>query len=96
MGKLQGAENLRTRRKKEKTRTFLYKDSFRFVKGLFLKEKSSSLKVPKRELEDHLKTTHTDSQRLGDINREIPPDMPPMPQPEHRLDNTPPRWSEVF
>lgn len=40
-------------------RTSLYKDPLRCVKGLFRKEKSSSLKVPKRELEDHLKTMQT-------------------------------------
>ncbi len=25
----------------------------------------------------------------------IPPDMPPIPQPEHQLDDSPPSWSEV-
>lgn len=52
------AENLRTQRKrKEKARTSFYKDPFRFVKGLFTKEKSGSPKELKRELEDHLKET---------------------------------------
>ena len=61
LGRLRRAENLRTRHKrKERVRTSFYKDPFRFVKGLFTKEKSGSLKVPNRELEDHLKTTHTD------------------------------------
>ncbi|KAJ8409025.1 hypothetical protein AAFF_G00240460 [Aldrovandia affinis] len=88
LGRLRRAENLRTRRKrKERARTTFYKDPFRFVKGLFTKEKSGSLKVPKRELEDHLKTTHTDSQRFE--RREIPSDMPPIPQPEHQLDDSP-------
>ncbi len=65
LGKLQRAENLRTcRKKKEKASTPFYMDSLRFVKGLFIKKKSGSLKVPKRELEDHLRTTHTGSQRL--------------------------------
>lgn len=36
-------------------RTSFYKDPVRFLKGLFTKQKSRSLKVPKRELEDHLK-----------------------------------------
>ena len=63
------------------------------MKGLFTKEKSGSLKVSKREFEDHLKTTHTDSQRFE--QREIPPDMPPIPQPDYQLDDSPPRWSEV-
>ena len=94
LGRLRRAENLRTRRKrKERARTSFYKDPFRFVKGLFTKEKSGSLKVPKRELEDHLKTTHTDSQRFE--QREIPSDMPPIPLPENQLDDSPPRWSEV-
>ncbi|KAJ8390061.1 hypothetical protein AAFF_G00110750 [Aldrovandia affinis] len=95
LGRLRRAENLRTRRKrKERARTTFYKDPFRFVKGLFTKEKSGSLKVPKRELEDHLKTTHTDSQRFE--RREIPSDMPPIPQPEHQLDDSPPRWTFNF
>lgn len=51
LGRLRRAENLRTRRKrKERARTSFYKDPFRFVNGLFTKEKSGSLKVPKREL----------------------------------------------
>lgn len=69
----------------------MYKDPFRFVKGLFKNEKSRSLKVPKRELEDHLKTT--DNQRHE--QRMIPLDMPPIPQPEHQLDDSHPRWYEV-
>lgn len=78
LGRLRRAENLRSRlKKKEKARTSFYKDPFRFVKGLFTKEKYGSLEVPKRELEDHLKTMHTDNQRHE--QREIPPDMPPMP-----------------
>ncbi|KAJ8362449.1 hypothetical protein AAFF_G00374010 [Aldrovandia affinis] len=40
LGRLRRAENLRTRRKrKERARTTFYKDPFRFVKGLFTKEK---------------------------------------------------------
>lgn len=88
LGRLRRAENLRTQcKRKERARASFYKDPFRFVKGLFTKEKSRSLKVPKRELEDHLKTTHTDSQRFE--QRKIPPHMPPMPQPEHQLDDSP-------
>ncbi|KAJ8369782.1 hypothetical protein SKAU_G00098100 [Synaphobranchus kaupii] len=60
---------------------------------MLLKEKSGSLKVPKRDLEDHLKTMHTDDQRHK--QRVIPPDMPPIPQPEHQFDDSPPRWSEI-
>lgn len=86
---LQRAENLRTQRKrKEKARTTFYKDPFRFVKGLFTKEKSGSLKEPKRELEDHLIGTYTDIQRCE--QRERPSDMPPIPQPEHLLDEKSP------
>ncbi|KAJ8410484.1 hypothetical protein AAFF_G00193880 [Aldrovandia affinis] len=44
LGRLRRAENLRTRRKrKERARTTFYKDPFRFVKGLFTKEKSSNI-----------------------------------------------------
>ncbi|KAJ8393829.1 hypothetical protein AAFF_G00055580 [Aldrovandia affinis] len=44
LGRLRRAENLRTRRKrKERARTTFYKDPFRFVKGLFTKEKSGHL-----------------------------------------------------
>ncbi len=94
LGKLRRAENIRTRRKKkERARTSFYKDPFRFMKALFTKEKSGSLKVSKKELEDHLKKTHTDRQRYE--QRVIPPDMPPISQPEHQLDDSPPRWSEV-
>lgn len=93
LGRLRRTENIRTRRKKESARTSSYKDPFRFVKALFTKEKSGSLKVSKKELEDHLKATHTDSQRHE--QRVIPSDMPPIPQPEHQLDDSPPRWSEV-
>lgn len=49
--------------------------------------------MSKKELEDHLKVTYTDSQRYE--QRVIPPDMPPFPQLEHQLDDSPPRWSEV-
>ncbi|XP_016102606.1 uncharacterized protein [Sinocyclocheilus grahami] len=87
------AESRKRCKKKERTRTSFYKDPFRFVKALFTKEKSGSLKVSKKELEDHLKATHTDSQIYE--QRVIPPDMPPIPQPEHQLDDSPPRWSEV-
>lgn len=56
LASLQRAENLRSlRNRKEKARTSFYKDPFRFVKGLFTKEKSGSLKEPKTLLEDHLK-----------------------------------------
>ncbi len=39
----------------------------RFLKALFTKEKSGPLKVSKKELEDHLKATHTQTAR--DITR---------------------------
>lgn len=35
-----------------------------------------------RDLEDHLKTADTN-------------DVPPIPQPDHGLDDSPPRWNEV-
>ena len=38
-----------------------YKDPFKFVKGLFIKEKSGSLSVSKADLEKHLKKSCTDN-----------------------------------
>lgn len=75
--RLHRAENLSIQQKKERTRTSLYQDPFRFVKGLFTKEKSGSLTMLERDLEDHLKTTRTDDQRHEQTD--IPPDMPPIP-----------------
>lgn len=49
--------------------------------------------MSKRELEDHLKTIYTENQRHE--QRDIPPDMPPIPQPEHQCNNSPPKCSEV-
>lgn len=61
---LQRAENLRIRcKKKERAQPSFYHDPFRFVKGLLAREKSRSLKMLKRDLEDQLKTTNTDEQR---------------------------------
>lgn len=48
--------------KKWEGKNILLQDPFRLVKALFIKEKSGSLKIPKRE--DHLKMTHNVSHRL--------------------------------
>ena len=91
---LRRVENLlKRRRKKEQTRSRFYKDPFKFVKSLFIKEKSGSLSVPKAVLEEHLKRSCTDDRHQEDVT--LPSDMPPVNPPEHKLDISPPRWSEV-
>lgn len=91
---LRRAENLlRKRRRKEQTRSHFYKDSLKFVKSLFTKEKSGSLSVSKADLEEHLKNSCTDDRHQEKVT--LPPDMPPVNPPEHELDINPPRWSEV-
>lgn len=91
---LRRAENLRKRRRrKEQTRACFFKDPFKYVKSLFTKEKSGRLSVPKANLEEHLKKSCTDDRHQEDVT--LPSDMPPLSPPEHELDVTPPRWSEV-
>ena len=63
------------------------------MKEPFTKEKSGALQESKRELEDHLKIIYTDNQRHE--QRNIPPDMPSIPQPEHQCDDSPPKRNEV-
>ena len=65
---------------------------FKFVKGLFTKEKSGSLSVSKADLEEHLKNSCTDDRHQKEVT--LPSDMPVNP-PEHELDISPPRRSEV-
>jgi len=77
----------------EQARSNFLKDPYKFAKNLFTKEKSGKLKASKKDLETYLKQSHTDSQRDGETT--LPPDMPPIHSPEHELDITPPRWSEV-
>ncbi|KAK0142425.1 hypothetical protein N1851_019804 [Merluccius polli] len=65
LSKLRRAESLRMcRKKKEKARTDFYKDPFKFVKGIFTKEKSGSLKTSKDQVEEHLRTTYTDEKKI--------------------------------
>ena len=91
---LRRAECLRKRHKKrERTRTAFYRDPYKFAKDLFVKEKTGTLKVPIRELEEHLRKTYSDDQRL--VPASIPNDMPPMQPPEHQMETRPPTWSEV-
>lgn len=91
---LRRAENLlKKHRRKEKTRTCFYKDPFKFVKSLFTKEKSGKLSVPKPDLEKHLQESCSDSRRHEEIT--FPPNMPTINPPEHQLDTSPLRWSEV-
>ncbi|KAK0136753.1 Retrovirus-related Pol polyprotein from type-2 retrotransposable element R2DM [Merluccius polli] len=91
---LRRAENLRKRRKKkERARSNFFKDPFKFVKGLFTKEKSGNLQTTKECLEAHLSQTHSDSRRHEQVT--LPHDMPPLHPPKHQLDVSPPKWSEV-
>lgn len=70
---LRRAENLRKlRKKKEHTRTYFYKDPFKFVKDLFTKENSGTLKTSQQDLEDLLKKIYHDTKRHEQIV--IPPD----------------------
>ncbi|KAL6468443.1 hypothetical protein MHYP_G00241200 [Metynnis hypsauchen] len=91
---LRRAENFRKRRrKKEQTRTRFYKDSFKFLKTLFTKEKSGVLQTTKSDLEEHLRATHSDPKRHEHLT--IPSDIPPIDPPEHQCETGPPTWKEV-
>ncbi|KAK0148173.1 hypothetical protein N1851_012107 [Merluccius polli] len=88
------AECLRRQyKKKERTRTAFYRDPYKFVKNLFVKEKTGTLKAPVRELEEHLRKTYSDNRRH--VPTTIPDDTPPIQPPEYQLDTRPPTWSEV-
>lgn len=80
-------------KKKERKRTAFYRDPYKFVKDLFVKEKSGTLKAPVRELGEHLRKTYSDNQRH--VPASIPDDMPPIHPPEHQMEARPPTWSEV-
>lgn len=66
-------ENLRIQCEKEKARSSFYKDPFRFVRGLFTKEKCGSSETSKRALVDHLKTgeSHTSRYATQSINHTL-------------------------
>ena len=51
-----------------------------FVESLFTEEKSGILRVPVRELEEHLRKTYSDNQRYEPISRlnDTPPFQPPV------------------
>ena len=74
-------------------RTAFYRDPYKFVKDLFVKEKTGTLKAPVRELEEHLRKTYSDNKRH--MPASIPDDMPPIQPPEHQMETRPPTWSEV-
>lgn len=85
---LRRAENLRKLcRKKEHTRTRFYKDPFKFIKDLFTKEKSGTLKISKQELGEHLEKVQNDTKRHEQIV--IQHDIPPTQPPEISLDTGP-------
>lgn len=88
------AEILRKRRRnKEDTRTRFYKDPFKFLKTLFIKEKIGVLKTTKDDLEEYLRSTHYDSKRFETLA--IPPDIPPIDPPVYQFEIGPPTWKEV-
>ncbi len=94
LSKLRRAESLRMRwKKKEKARTDFYKDPFKFVKGIFTKEKSGFLKTSKDQVEEHLRTIYTDEKKDEPIV--VPTDIPPVSPPQHQFDISPPKLSEV-
>lgn len=93
LASLRRAENLRKRRrKKERTRTRFYKNPFKFLKLLFTKEKSEVLKTTRSDLEEHLRTTHSDPRRNEHLA--IPSDIPPMGSPEQQFETGPLTWKE--
>lgn len=71
----------------------IYKDPFKFVKGMFTKEKSRSLKTSKDQVEEYLRNIYTDEQKDGLIV--VPTDIPPISPPQHQFDISPPKLSEV-
>ena len=94
LASLRRAENLRKkRRNREKTRTRFYREPFKFVKSLFIKEKGGELKISKEALDEHIKTMYSDSGKNEMIN--IPPDIPLLEEIEHGMDIDPPRLKEV-
>lgn len=63
------------------------------MKSLFTREKSGFLKAARKDLEDHVKATHSDPRRHERMT--IPPDIPPINSPEHQMETGPPIWREV-
>lgn len=91
---LRKAENFRKlRKKKEHTRTWFYKDPFKFAKDLFTKQKSGILKTSKQELEKHLKKVHLDVKRNEQLV--TPHDIAPIQPPEFNFETAPSKWKEV-
>lgn len=91
---LRRAEKLRlARKKKEKARTNFFRDPFKFVKSLFTKKATGTLKTTKQALEEHLEKMHSDPSRHE--MAVIPPDIPPIEEPRHPMDVSPPKWKEV-
>lgn len=94
LSSLRRAESHRNqRRKREKARASFFREPFRFLKGLFTQERSGTLKAGKEQLEEYLRETYTDENRFE--HREIPRDMPPLPEPGHSCETFPPKLSEV-
>ena len=91
---LRRAECLRKQHKrKERARAAFYRDPYKFVKDLFVKEKSGTLKATIRELEEHLRKNYSDNQRH--VPASIPDDMPPIQPAQHQMETRPPTWSEI-
>lgn len=94
LSKFRRAESLRMRRKKkEKVRIDFYKDPFKFVRGIFTKEKSGSLKTSKDQVEEYLRTIYTDEKKDEPIV--VPTDILPISPPQHQFEISPPKLSEV-
>lgn len=74
---------------KEKGCSYPYK----FSKSFFVKEKTGTLKVPVRELEEHLKNIYSENQRH--VPATIPTNMPSIQLPVYQMDTRPPTWSEI-
>ena len=81
--KLRKAECLKRRRKlKERQRKQFFNDPFKFIKGLFDSAKSGTLNVRREDLEEHLKSTYSDSlceEELGSMSGLINPTEPSVP-----------------
>lgn len=94
MATLQSTECLRKQRKrKDRARGTFYKDPYKFAEGLFVNEKTGTLKVPVGELEEHLKSIYSYKQRH--VPATILTDMQQKQPPVYQMDTTTPTWSEV-
>ncbi len=78
-------------KKKEQARTSFYRDPYRFIKSLFVKEKRGILKL---ELKEPLRSTFAYNQRHEPAT--IPDELPPIHPLKHQMDTRPPMWNAVL